>query len=247
MKDNQSAIPNQNTQELIQLTHQRQQLSDKVDQWNSGMVFSLVLTLLAAAAVLVTTRMVIVRSKQLAGVQDRLENANDKQATANRLQLEHDLSVQQERTAKAETALLHLQQQLKGREVTPKQMAALKAIAVGRAKGIVTIQKLDGDPEAVEYARQLFNTLKAAGWTPEYSPGILIGGMPVGFNLSVYSQEPQETDSDGNLMSPSSSVFYGQTLRNSLKAVGITVNKYQVQTGPPIPRDSVYLAVGHKP
>jgi hypothetical protein len=193
--------------------------------------------------------MVILRSKQLAKVQDQLQAANDQQATENRLQLEHSLSAQQERTAKAEAALLQLQEKVRGRGVSPGQIEKLKAFSIGHAKGVVTIQKLDGDPEAVEYARRLFKALEDAGWAPIYIPGKTIGGITIGLSLSIYSEETLPTG-DGNgsdAITQSSLVFYGRVLKEALEAAGIAIDHYQVKSGPPIPRNSVFLAIGHKP
>jgi hypothetical protein len=249
--DGQPGVSRQQTAEIVWLTNQRQQLSEKIDHWNSGMVLSLLLTFLAAAAVLVTTWMVVQKSKQLAGIQDRLQLANAEQANRDKLKLEHELSAQKERTASAEIALLELQTKVRGRDVTREQVAKLKIVAANRAKGVVTIQKLDQDPEATEYARQVFKALESAGWSPVFSPGTVIGGVPIGLSLNIYSKDSLQTEtvlsSENISIPPSSTVFYGQALRESLDAVGIPVDHYRVQSGPPIPRDSVFITIGHKP
>ena len=243
---NQPDVSTQTTAEIVSLNGQRQQLSQKVDQWNAGMVYSLLLTFLAAAAVLITTRMVVVRSKQLNGIQDRLEIANDRVAASNRLKLEHALSVQRERTAKAETTLLEVQQKIRWRDVTPEQATEFKSITGGAAKGVVTIQKLDQDPESVSYAQQIFGILKDAGWQPQFTLGKVIGGTEPGLSLSVYSQESLG-DADSSLISPVSAVYYGQVLKNAFEHVGIKIDRYRVQSGPPIPRNSVFITIGQKP
>lgn len=154
------------------------------------------------------------------------------------------------RIAELEAALLRIHQKVRDREVAPEQVENLKRIAYDCAKGAVTIQKLDQDPEAVKYAQQLFNALEVAGWTPSFAPGRVIGGMPIGLKLHVISTAKLEITSGAEatpLIPPSSPVFYGQALKNSLEAVGIAVDHFEVTSGPPVPRDSVYLAIGHKP
>ena len=194
--------------------------------------------------------MVVVRSKQLTDVQGQFQRVNDQQAAEDKLHLEQELSAQQERTAKAEATLLQLQSMVRGREITPQQVASLKALSSKLPKGVVTIQRLNQDPEAVEYAQQLFNALESAGWTSVFPPGKVIGGTDPGLSLSVYSSAPlQKTgNADGNdLITPSSTVYYGRVLKESLEGAGIRVDKYKVSSGPPIPQDSVFIAIGSKP
>lgn len=228
MNRKQPASVAKTTSEVIQFSNQKQQISHSVDHWNAGMLFSLVLTVVAAAAVLATTRMITVRSKQLAGIQDELQAAKDVQATADRLQLERTLSEQQERTAAAEKALFEVQQEVRGREITTEQVERLRSIAKGVGQGVVLIQKQDDDPEAVEYARQIFNALNIAGWKPAYTPGRVIGGMQIGLTIQGEAS-------------------CSQVLKNCFERVGIRVDNYAVRSEPSVSCDSVFVAIGHKP
>lgn len=54
-------------------------LTNQVDWWNGAMVWALLFTALAAIAVVVTTRMVLIRSKELSKAQEDLLGDKERQ------------------------------------------------------------------------------------------------------------------------------------------------------------------------
>jgi len=70
------------TQEIQALTLRIQHLDQKVDWWNTAMIWALIFAALAAVAVVVTTRMALVRAKQLTDSQADLDRAKDRQSSA---------------------------------------------------------------------------------------------------------------------------------------------------------------------
>jgi hypothetical protein len=121
--------------DLQSLASRVQNLSSKVDWWNTAIIVALVFTAFAAVAVVVTTNVAFRRAKQLAAAQSSLssvkeaassetisglqKDATDAKATQQRVEIE--LSKQQERAAIAERALLELQERNKPRRLTNQQ------------------------------------------------------------------------------------------------------------------------------
>jgi hypothetical protein len=71
----------ENMSEIQSLTIRASDLGNSVDRWNSAMIWALVLGAIAAVAIVLTTRIVVVKAKQLAHVQSELLRAKDKQLT----------------------------------------------------------------------------------------------------------------------------------------------------------------------
>src|ERR1700687_6159644 len=118
--------------DIQSLIDRSQALGQKVDSWNTAMLWALAFAAIAAIAVGIATWMVVTRSKQLGDVQNELtlrlrsqvatleiaagntaknllvlqKAADDAKATQQRV--ETDLAKQQERAAKAERNLLEL-------------------------------------------------------------------------------------------------------------------------------------------
>ena len=67
--------------EIQALTTRANELSGSVDWWNSAMIWALVFAAIAAIAVVLTTRVALVRAKQLGDVQGALIRAKDAQLT----------------------------------------------------------------------------------------------------------------------------------------------------------------------
>lgn len=64
--------------EIQALTLRIQRLGQAVDWWNTAMIVALILAALAAVAVVVTTRMALVRAKDLSDAQGELDRAKDR-------------------------------------------------------------------------------------------------------------------------------------------------------------------------
>ena len=139
-----------NGSEISSLTSRVNRLSDAVDFWNAWMIGGLVLAALAAVLIVLATRLVVIRAKQLSVIQTELdaakarklqadlkdkddqialvqkdaadaqEKASDAKAAQQRVEI--DLEKQKERAATAEQNLLELQQKLRERTITGDQI-----------------------------------------------------------------------------------------------------------------------------
>ncbi len=103
------------------------------------------------------------------------------------LTLARDVATQQERAAKAETALLELQEQVRPRSLTPAQRSALlDALRASPNKGQVTVVFGTGDGEAREFAKLLVGVLQEAGWSSQTDAD---GELVTGTGLSIVVHE----------------------------------------------------------
>ncbi|HYK58145.1 MAG TPA: hypothetical protein VEV85_01835 [Bryobacteraceae bacterium] len=74
-------LEGENVPEIQSLTLRVNALNQSVDWWNTAMVWALVFAALAAVAVVVTTRVALMRAKELGDVQAELIQAKDRQLT----------------------------------------------------------------------------------------------------------------------------------------------------------------------
>ena len=74
-------LEGENVPEIQSLTLRVNALNQSVDWWNTAMVWALVFAALAALAVVVTTRVALMRAKELGDVQAELIQAKDRQLT----------------------------------------------------------------------------------------------------------------------------------------------------------------------
>jgi hypothetical protein len=89
--------------DIQSLTLRAQDLTRSVDAWNTAMIWVLVLAAMAAIAVVVVTRIVLTRAKQLADVQEELIRAKDKQLALDLKDKDLKISEAGEKAATAET------------------------------------------------------------------------------------------------------------------------------------------------
>jgi hypothetical protein len=106
----------ENVSEIQALTARANALNGSVEWWNSAMIWALVFAALAAIAVVLTTRVALVRAKQLGDAQGALIRAKDAQLAVDLRTKDEKISdlgiilaTQQERAATAERSLLELQ------------------------------------------------------------------------------------------------------------------------------------------
>lgn len=109
------------------LSQKAGELNDSVNFWNTAVIVALILAALAGIAVVVTTRLALVRAKQLGSIQEQLLRAKDDDLALNLK--DKDLKIAQagklaseaaERAEKEKEkiARIHLQQQLAPRRLT---------------------------------------------------------------------------------------------------------------------------------
>lgn len=77
--DKAAASEGETVSEIQSLILRAQDLTKSVDWWNTAMIWGLAIAAIAAVFVLISTRVVVAKSKELSNIQDRLSNAKDKQ------------------------------------------------------------------------------------------------------------------------------------------------------------------------
>jgi len=98
--------------EIQSLILRARALGQAVDWWNEKMLGALVVTALAAIAVVVTTHMVLKRAKQLADVQEELLQAKDRQLASDLKDKDVKIADTNKLTAALEVEALTLRKQL---------------------------------------------------------------------------------------------------------------------------------------
>lgn len=164
--------------ELVQVVAQANRLQASVDNWNTAMIWALVFAALAAVVVVITTRMAILRSKQLADVQGSIIRLKDEHLSSDLK--EKDLAIATanqaaaeavERAAKAtkeaekeKLSRLQLQEQFTDRHLTTNQIDVLGAVAERHPGTIMKVNRVTASSEAASYSNEIENALKNKGW-----------------------------------------------------------------------------------
>jgi hypothetical protein len=147
------------------------------------------------------------------------------------LELRERVAQQEERAAKAEKALLELQERTRPRHLTSSQRAFLvKALAETKFKGIIEIQIPLGQAESHDFGLEISAVLKEAGWTAEINDRVMIVGTPpVNLILKVRVAESE----------PDRAIPLAQIFMDS----GLPLT---AQVDPSLPADKVVLLIGSK-
>jgi hypothetical protein len=176
------------------LAEQIQRLDRAVNSWNKAMLWGLVITVLAAVVVLVTTRMVVLRTGQLSEAQEKLSKAKESQLSLDLREKDVKIANANERAAGLEVEALELRKQLQEQgpraylltgDKRRKLVEALKPFAGQKidvrysaatimVNGAVVMSSPMGD-DALGLAKALIGVLKDAGWNAPSTP--LIGSL----------------------------------------------------------------------
>lgn len=136
--------------EIQALTLRAERLSQGVDWWDNAMIWALVFAAIAAVAVVVTTRLALVRAKELSDTERKIGNIKE---------------VEGDRAKKeAAEAQLKLDQWLAKKVIArfaePPDFEPLKRFDNIRAKVLYK----EGDGEAFMYAQTILQMLDGIGW-----------------------------------------------------------------------------------
>lgn len=145
--------------------------------------------------------------------------------------LELEVPKQRERAAKAEKALLELQEKLKDRHLTAPQRVDLIKFLNRSSDGAIEVICAGGqNPEPCLFASEIVEILKSTGWTVSFSNGnLFLGGVPpVGLTIQIDGQAP-----------PRATALW-QAFENIGLAASITGKEGRVS-------DKILLIVGSKP
>lgn len=193
MTSQQPIANGENVDAIHRLMTEAEQLGRSIDRWNTGMLAALAFTVIAAVGVFWTTRLIIMRSRKLASVQDQVIAAKDAQLRSELA--EKDLKIAEakaeagraneaageankiaaqanERAAALENENLALRKEV---AVLEKRTAdrhvravdrpkLIKAFKAGAGREIVVkAVTADGNEPAV-FGAELVNILRVAGW-----------------------------------------------------------------------------------
>jgi hypothetical protein len=166
----QAALGQGHMASIEELTTTVKTLGAAVDRWNSAMTAALVLAALAAIAVVVTTRLALVRARELGDKQTELIKAKDADLADNLkakdvriAESERKAAEARERTEHERTARLALQRQLAARRLTGSQKDELSRALRGRPDAVAIVSTmLDG--EGSDLADDFEAAIRQAGW-----------------------------------------------------------------------------------
>jgi len=167
----------ENVSEIQSITDRAESLSQSVDWWNTVMILALVFAAIAAIAVVVTTRIVITRAKQLSDVQDKLIRAKDAQLAIDLREKDKKIADAVERSAEANVraaeanekaekerlARVKIEEKLAPRSLTPDQIAGLSKKLKPYAGISIDILQLGETPEITNFRSLIESPLRMAG------------------------------------------------------------------------------------
>jgi hypothetical protein len=129
-------------------------------------------------------------NRNLRGLDANLSKAKDAQLEVNLRNLDLEAARQQERAAKAERALLELQERLKWRTLTVEQATNLTNILKASPKREVIVRCVSGvTPEPCKFAEQLVRVFNESGWKVLEVRGILSEFTVTGLGVSGHDDD----------------------------------------------------------
>ncbi len=189
--------------EIDSLTRQVKALTGAVDFWNRWMLAGLVAAAIAALWLVLTTRLTIVRQKQLSILQGQLDASKDQQ-------LERDLSVARveasnadERAAKLEVEALSLKRELISQgprvnllygKTAERLIAGLKPFAGQKVEirySVASFNQYHIDNDTMGVATRFQYLLDKAGWS--VSPLLIANMNGTAVWVSISSKSPETT------------------------------------------------------
>lgn len=227
--------------EIESLSQSVRDLSRAVDLWNFVMLWSLAFAAVAAIAVGISTRLVVVRTGQLAKSQELLSAAKDRQLKEDLGQKDADIAGlnRDAEALKHENLilagrLLKLQKQSEARRLTGEQKNELAKLLRG-IKGGVAIVSPVVDGEASDFADDFDSAIHNAHWETLRIKNRITDK----FGVSVVTTEGTELSSI-------------KLLDDALTVIGVphsvsTVKDGDASTSPPFQHGYLYLVVEHKP
>jgi hypothetical protein len=161
----------ENVSEIQSLTDRVAFLNQSVDWWNTAMIWSLVFAAIAAVGVMVATRMVITRSKQLQDIQEHLIKAKDAQLSIDLRDKDHKIAAAgakaielEGQTEKLKAANLELEARFQPRRLTGEDSRKMSAILSRRPGLSIAIVSRIQDVEGKDFGDDLSLTFKDAKW-----------------------------------------------------------------------------------
>jgi uncharacterized iron-regulated membrane protein len=95
--------------ELESLTTRATELSSRVDFWNNAVIVALVVTALAAVAIVVSQRLAFVRAKQLSDAQDHITRVKESEAKVGQDRIRNELAASVAKAKEADARIAEAQ------------------------------------------------------------------------------------------------------------------------------------------
>lgn len=224
------------------LASRMQSLNQSVEWWNAAIIWALIFAAFAAIAVVVTTRIALMRAKQLADTQAELIQAKDNQLASDLKDKDLKIAEAGEKAAKATEraaqAELELAKFKQPRTLTQEQQERivfkLKAFPSQRFAAYVF-----SDQEAIDLANTIGHILDRAQWVVQRPDSdIAIGKLGMSVLTGVWVE-----------IAPSRAEKLraaAERLSSALSAEGIlckTVEALQREKSP----DTIHIVIGKKP
>jgi hypothetical protein len=168
-------------QEIQSLTLRIQRLGQDVDWWNTAMIVALILAALAAVAVVITTRMALVKAKELTDAQGGLDKAKDRE-------LQQALKAKDEEIEKERSARVQIEQALAWRSLSAEDESLISSQLLHFRGERIAVWYDAGDAEGAAFAWELAGVLHRAKWqvfAPASFQDIAESGIP--YNSAIAS------------------------------------------------------------
>jgi hypothetical protein len=162
--------------EVESLAARVRELSQNVDFWNVVMLWGLALAAVAAVVIGISTRLVIVRSRQQSEAQELLSEAKDRKLALDLRDKDLKIAEVNKATEDERVARVRLQERAAWRGVAPTDIAAIGSrLRIHRlhADGRAAVGTIADNEEAVSFSEDIAEVIKSAHWP-------FIGVVPFG-------------------------------------------------------------------
>jgi hypothetical protein len=222
-----------------------ERISMSLESWKvffevGGIVLLALTFVFGAGAWLVNNRLSLVQTKELEDFKLTFQEEQQKTASA------------QEEAAKAQLALKQYQDVI-ARSVNPRHLDSERFIKLlsGKPKGTVEIWYEPGDTEAYDFANELDQSLRGAGWGVR-SPIAFLGLPPMGDRMQWVDSLRVSAESSGMAIAVRDITYKPDSMEASLEdainratgGLGMAGLQYWVHD-PTLPGNHVKIGVGH--
>jgi hypothetical protein len=220
-----------------------QRLNQDVDFWNTAMIWALIFAAIAAIAVVVTTRIALVRAKQLTDAQELLASAKELEVKADLTDKEFKIAglnkeaeaLRQSNLA-LQTRLTDLHKQTEARHLTSDQKSHLTNLLSSppNTQGIAIVSPI-ADGEAADFVDDFNSAFKGAHWDTLLIPNRITNSFGVSV-VTAGGVSPERI----------------KRVSDALTSVGVSHNlstfkNGDASTSPAFQSGYLYLVVEHKP
>ena len=222
-------------QEIESLNQTVNHLTGAVDFWNHLMLWGLGIAAVAAAWIGVSTRLVVVRSKQLTVAQDLLASAKDAQLQDDLKSKDIEIGHLQLQTEQERLARVKLELQMMPRRLSGKQMTLLENLLRPKPGTIVIVSALL-DGESTDIADDFDVAFNKAGWKTLRYKTRITDKRDVEIGTVVGTDDGGEAKEIGGFL-----------LKSGVTAVTTFFSPDDQTISPRFQKNVLYLVVNHKP